>query len=305
MIDMLRVILLLTLAWTAPAMSERLPRPPLDVDVVGELRTVKALHEDTLLDIARRNDLGQDEIFLANPTIDRWLPGEGTEVVLPTRYILPAANRSGIVLNVPEMRMYYFPPSQQGQADVIDVYPVSIGRMDWDTPLGGARITAKTKDPSWRPPASIRKEAEERGEPLPEIIPPGPDNPLGRYAMRLSRPGYLIHSTNKPFGVGMRVTHGCVRMYPEDIEMLFPNVPVNTKVQIVDQPVKVGWFLDTLYIEVHPPLEENRSHADLLQQAMDLVNEAWLKRPLTLDVRALREAVEQRHGIPVAVAEAK
>ncbi len=304
MADMLRTIFLLSLGWATPALAEILPRPPVDVDLVGELRTVKALHEDTLLDIARRYDIGQDEMFLANPTIDRWLPGEGTEVILPTRYILPAAVRKGIVLNVPEMRMYYFPPSKKGKADILDVYPVSIGRMDWNTPLGGASITAKTRDPSWRPPASIRKEAEERGEPLPEIIPPGPDNPLGQYAMRLSLPGYLIHSTNKPFGVGMRVTHGCVRMYPEDIETLFPKVPVGTKVQIVNQPVKVGWFLDTLYIEVHPPLEENQSHADLVKTSMDLVNAAWEKRPLVLNVRALRKAAEEKRGIPVAVATA-
>ncbi|MCO6411627.1 MAG: L,D-transpeptidase family protein [Thiogranum sp.] len=293
-----------TVAWPATARCESLPLPPLDTDLIGTMRTVRAEHADTLLDIARRFGIGQQEILLANRDVDRWLPGDGTEVVVPSRYILPDAQREGIVLNVPEMRLYYFPAAEHPGDATVRTYPVSIGRMDWATPLGVSRIVAKNRHPSWRPPESIRQEAAARGEPLPEIIPPGPDNPLGDYALRLSLPGYLIHSTNKPFGVGMRVTHGCVRMYPENIAELFPLVSVGTPVQIVNQPIKVGWLLDTLYIEVHPPLEEESETTALVEMAMDLVVSAWEKRPLLLNGRALKKAVEEQRGVPVAVARA-
>jgi len=186
--------------------------PPADVDVIGAVQTVSARHEETLLDIARAHGLGFDDIVRANPGVDPWVPGEGTQVTLPTRFVLPRAERRGLVLNLPEMRMYYFPVPAKGEAPTVVTYPVSIGRMDWSTPLGRAKIVAKVKNPSWYPPESIRKEHAEDGRPLPQVVPPGPDNPLGAFAMRLSIPGYLIHSTNRPAGVGMRVTHGCIRM---------------------------------------------------------------------------------------------
>jgi len=297
---------LLAAFWTAQVCSASFPLPPVDVDLIGQTSVVAARHEDTLLDIARRFDIGQDEIVLANAEVDRWLPGEGTEVLIPSRYILPAAQRSGIVLNVPEMRVYYFPPPKAGSPARVETYPVSIGRMNWTTPLGTTKVVAKKRDPAWRPPASIRAEAVEKGTPLPEYVPPGPDNPLGRYAIRLGIPGYLIHSTNKPFGVGMRVSHGCVRMYPEDIEELFPEVPVGTPVQIVDQPVKIGWLFDTLYIEIHPLLEEEReTSAPLLEFAMDLINAEWEKRRFILDGQALKAALQQLDGLPKPIAKAR
>jgi len=281
-----------------------LPLPPVDVDLIGHVRVTRADSEDTLLDIARRFDIGQEEILLANRAVDRWLPDRDTEVVVPTRYILPDAERTGIVLNVPEMRLYYFPPPGPYRPEVIHTYPVSIGRMDWATPLGVTQVAVKTENPAWRPPASLRAEAEAAGDPLPELIAPGPDNPLGRHALRLALPGYLIHGTNRPYGVGMRVTHGCIRMYPEDIEVLFPMVPVYTRVQIVNQPVKIGWLFDTLYIEVHPPLEEDEPETRLLEMAMDLVHAAWSQRRLDLDVPALKTAVRLRQGLPLPIARA-
>jgi L,D-transpeptidase ErfK/SrfK len=295
------LVLTALLTWTSPLPAETLIRPPADVDLIGEMRSVAALHEDTLLDIARRFDIGQDEIVLANRDVDRWLPGEGTRVVVPTRYILPRAERRGLVLNVPEMRLYYFPPTRPGQIEVVQTYPASIGRMDWTTPRGTTTVVAKTTHPDWHPPESIKLEAAARGNPLPDVIPSGPDNPLGNYALRLGLPGYLIHSTNKPYGVGMRVTHGCIRMYPEDIEVLFPEVPVGTPVQIVNQPVKVGWLGDTLFIEIHPPLDEDRANTDMLMLAMDLVNAQWERRPFVLDGRALNTAIAEESGVPIAV----
>jgi L,D-transpeptidase ErfK/SrfK len=297
-------LLFTTIGLFAPcvAQSETFILPPPDIDLVGRMQVAQSRKEDTLLDVARRFDVGQDEILHANPGVDRWLPGEGTEAVIPSRYILPDAPREGIVLNVPEMRMYYYTRSEPDGQPVIVTHPVSIGRMDWNTPLGKTTIVSKTKDPSWRPPESLKEEAAAAGNPLPDMVPPGPDNPLGGYAMRLGVPGYLIHSTNKPYGVGMRVTHGCIRMYPEDIESMFDRVPVNTAVRIVNQPVKLGWLADTLFVEIHPPLDEDRERfGDPLSYTLDLIAAAIETRPVRLDGRAIREAVEEMSGIPVAI----
>jgi L,D-transpeptidase ErfK/SrfK len=289
----------LLLAVSAAAGADRLVIPD-GGDVVGWEGETVTSHEDTLADVARQFKLGHEEIRLANPDVDFWLPGDGTRVVLPTRFILPHADRRGIVLNVPEMRLYYYPKSE-GPAMVI-TYPVSIGRMDWGTPLGRTRVTAKVTNPSWRPPASIRQEAAARGEPLPEYIPPGPDNPLGAHAFRLDLPGYLIHGTNKPYGVGMRVTHGCIRMYPEDIQRLFPEVAIGTQVQIVNQPVKVGWLGDTLFMEVHPPLEEDpETGEDLRRSALQQVEEADRVRPVHLVGREFNRVLSEKKGIPEAI----
>jgi L,D-transpeptidase ErfK/SrfK len=182
--------------------------------------------------------------------------------VLPTRYVLPPGPRHGIILNLAEYRLYYFPEPAAGEPAVVMTYPISIGRMDWDTPLGRTSVISKVTNPAWYPPASVRAEHAADGNPLPRIVPPGPDNPLGNHAMRLGLPGYLIHGTNRPAGVGMRVTHGCIRLFPEDIEFLFDQVGLNTAVRIINEPVKVGWDGDELLIEVHetlavtpPPIE--------------------------------------------------
>lgn len=287
---------------TPRVFAETLPLPPADVDLVGQVQVIKALHEDTLLDIARRYHLGHDEIIIANPDVDRWLPGDGTPVILPTRYILPAAERKGIVLNVPEMRIYYFPKVKAGEPAVVKTYPVSVGRMDWNTPLGIAKVAAKVKDPVWRPPASIRAEAAARGEILPEVVPAGPQNPLGQFALRLSVPGYLIHGTDKPWGIGMRVTHGCLRLYPEDSETVYHEVDVGTQVQIVNQPVKVGWVSGALYMEVHPPLDEDIARKNTLMNiALDVLDSELLKRRIAVSGSAIKKAVEEQTGIPVAI----
>jgi len=246
--------------------------PPDGYDVIGTVTTVKARAEDTLLDIARRHGLGFHDIAHANPNVNVWVPGEGTEVVLPTRFVLPPGPRRGIVLNLAEYRLYYFPEPQAGEPAYVLTYPISIGRMDWATPLGVTHIVSKVTEPSWYPPQSVRDEHAADGRPLPRVVPPGPDNPLGRYAMRLGLPGYLIHGTNRPAGVGMRVTHGCIRMFPEDIEYLFPNVSVNTPVRIINEPIKLGWFGDELVMEAHPVLESavEDGDADLAGHDIDV-----------------------------------
>ncbi|HEY0719880.1 MAG TPA: L,D-transpeptidase family protein [Gammaproteobacteria bacterium] len=241
---------------TSSAETFLLPQP--GNDIVGKIRSVDSRYEDTLLDIARRFDLGYNEITAANAGVDPWLPGEEMPLLLPTQFILPAGPREGIVLNVAAMRLFYFPKPRQGQAPTVITYPVGIGRQNWRTPLGVTRIVAKVVDPVWYVPKSIRAERAQTGELMPEKIPPGPDNPLGKFALPLAQSGYLIHGTNKPWGVGRRVSHGCVRLYPEDIEKLFNEVPVGTPVRIVNQPYLAGWLDGVLYLQAYPPLEEER-----------------------------------------------
>ena len=241
------------------ALAEIYEMPPPGSDVVGALTVVQSRDDDTLLDIARRHGLGYEDIVRANPNVDTWIPGDGTEVVLPTRFVLPSGPRRGVILNLAEYRMYYFPDTKDGERPVVMTYPMSIGRMDWETPLGRTSVIQKVTNPAWYPPESIREEHAADGDPLPRIVPPGPDNPLGKHAMRLGLPGYLIHGTNRPAGVGMRVTHGCIRMFPEDIEYLFGKVAVNTPVRIINEPVKIGWDGDQLVMEPSHPSEFDRA----------------------------------------------
>lgn len=290
------------LLWAGHAAATGYPMPPAGNDLVGKLAHAKASRSETLLDVARLHGVGQEEIQLANPDVDRWLPADGADVLIPSRYILPDAERRGLVLNLPELRVYYFRSAKRGEPPIVDTYPASIGRMDWKTPLGKTRVIRKQRDPSWYPPESVKQEAAAAGDTVPDVVPPGPDNPLGRFALRLGLPGYLIHGTNKPYGVGMRVTHGCVRLLPEDIEDLFARVPVNAQVQIVNQPVKTGWEDGVLYIEVHPPLDEDENpQQDLWRYALERVYQALEQRPAVLEAQALRRAVGERHGIPVAI----
>lgn len=228
-----------------------------DSNVVGHNMVVYSRAEDTLLDIGRQFDLGYRDITDANPGVDAWLPGAGTRVVLPTRFILPDAPLEGIVINIAEMRLFYYPKPEKGMKQQVITHPIGIGREGWATPLGKARITQKVKNPTWTPPESIRQEHLENGDPLPRVVPAGPDNPLGAYKMSLSMPGYLLHGTNKPYGVGLRVSHGCIRLFPEDIEHLFNITPSNTGVEILYQPYKAGVRNERLYLEAH------RQHKDV------------------------------------------
>ena len=257
-----RTLALIFLTLPCIGLAEVFDLPPAGNDVVGAVTIIQARADDTLIDIARRHGLGYQDIVRANPQVDTWLPGEGTEVVLPTRYVLPPGERRGLILNLAEYRLYYFPEPGPDEAAIVMTYPISIGRMDWETPLGRTSVISKVRNPAWYPPASVRAEHAADGDPLPRIVPPGPQNPLGKYAMRLGLPGYLIHGTNRPAGVGMRVTHGCIRLFPEDIGFLFGQVALNTPVRIINEPVKIGWNGDELLVEVHQSLEEAPPPAD-------------------------------------------
>jgi len=277
--------ILIALLATAAPRAEVYELPPEGYDVVGALSSVTARYEDTLVDIARRHGLGYQDIVRANPGVNVWLPGEGTEILLPTRFVLPPGPRKGLVLNLAEYRMYYYPESGNGEPAFVYTYPMSIGRMDWETPLGRTKITAMARNPAWYPPQSVREEHAADGDPLPRVVPPGPGNPLGTRALRLGIPGYLIHGTNKPAGVGMRVSHGCVRMFPEDIEFLFRHISVNTPVRIINAPVKIGWDGDVLVAEIHPLLE---SPQPLVEESLQQVEE------LDADIEVLEVATPSK-----------
>ncbi len=235
-------------------------------DVVGSVQVVRARDEDTLPDIARRFNVGYEEVVAANPGVDPWLPGTGTEVVIPTAFVLPDAKRQGIVINLAAMRLFYFPKNKPGEPQKVITHPIGIGRVGWRTPEGSTRIVSKTAAPTWTPTPAIRREHAADGDPLPKVVPPGPDNPMGTNALRLGWPEYAIHGTDKPPSIGLRGTHGCLRMYPEDIVGMYDAVPVGTPVTVVNQPFLVGWQGDTLVMQTYPVLKDDKRkhHPDQL-----------------------------------------
>ena len=226
-------------------------------DIVGHVQKTIVGKDDTLPDIARRFDVGYEEMLLANPGVDPWLPGAGREVVVPTEFVLPAAPHEGLVVNVAAMRVYYFPPHKKGEPQVVYTHPIGIGKVGWKTPEGTTKIVSRQKDPIWVVPKSVRDEHAKDGDMLPAQVPPGPDNPLGAYEFRLEWPSYLLHGTNKPYGVGMRSSHGCMRMYPEDIAVFFDLLPIGTKVTVVNQPYVFGWRDGTLYLQAYTVMEDD------------------------------------------------
>ena len=274
-------------------------------DIFGQVERIRTRYEDTLIQIARRYSLGYEELLRVNQDVDPWLPGEGTLVLIPGQRLLPPGEREGIVVNLPEHRLYYFPKPKKDQPATVLTYPVSVGKMDWRTPIGSTKIVSKQKNPSWTPPKSVHEERRRLGEPpLPAVVPPGRDNPLGAHAMRLSIPGgaYLIHGTNNPDAVGMAVTHGCLRMYPEDIATLFERVPVGTKVTLIDEPVKMTKIDGEVWLEVHPPIDDQgRAVAvslDLFEARLDaLLGESEVVINWDIALEALRDA----RGIPVMI----
>jgi L,D-transpeptidase ErfK/SrfK len=291
----------------APVATHTFKFDPATDDVVGELQVTKVQGEDTFSDIARRFNLGYEELVRANPGIDPWLPGEGREIVLPTQYVLPAAPREGLVINLAQLRVFYFPKRAEGELQTVITHPIGIGKVGWSTPEGTTKVTGKAKNPTWFPPASVRKEHKEAGDPLPSKVPPGPDNPLGTHMMTLGWPSYLIHGTNKPYGVGMRSSHGCMRFYPEDIAELYGQIPVGTKVTVVNQPFVFGWHNDAMFVQAFPVLEDDeREHPEaadaLLKAAMS--QDMWQKvkdHNATVDLELVNQMVAKPRGIAMPV----
>ncbi len=268
--------------------------------LLGEARSYVVQDGDTLLDIAIAEDLGYVELVIANPDVDPWVPKVGTELLLPTRRLLPETPHEGIVINLPELRLYYFSSS----GGPVLSFPIGIGRAGWDTPVGRTRILRKREHPSWVPPPSIRAESPH----LPAVVPPGPNNPLGDHALNLAWPRYVIHGTNKLYGIGRRVSHGCIRLYPADIARLFADVAVGTPVTVVDQPVKLGWSSGELYLEVHPTISQTDEieasgrftpfQPSGLESQVMYAARGQLHR---LNWPLIRQAVQERKGIPLRI----
>lgn len=280
--------------------------------VFGVLQATVARHEDTFPDIARRFNLGFEELRRANPGVDPWLPGEGTRIVLPTQYVLPDAPYEGLVINVAALRVFYFPKARPGEPRRVITHPIGIGKVGWATPLGQTTITSKRANPWWTPPDSVRREHAEAGDPLPARVPPGPDNPLGTHAMNLGWPSYLIHGTNKPAGVGLRASHGCIRLYPEDISALYDKIPLGTKVRVLNQSVAWRWHHDRLYVQAYPPLEEDQATGAAPKPDKGPTPTDALKAKLfqiakphgaTVDDALVAQLLEQHTGIAVPVSQ--
>lgn len=274
-------------------------------DVIGEISKVIAKEEDTLLDIAREHGLGYNEIIAVNPDVDPWLPGEGTQVIIPTRFILPDTPRRGIIINLAEMRLYYYPPADESGVRKVMTHPLGIGKEGWSTPTGYSEIISKVEKPSWTVPASLLEEKRQEGiEDYPRVVPPGPDNPLGDFAMRLSLTRYLIHGTNQPYGVGRRVSHGCIRLYPEGIAELFANTATKTSVLIINQPFKTGTSVNTLYFEAHKPLDTATEEQQLeIRQMLWGLTAMVDKASQTATMDKVRSVAELKDGLPHVIIE--
>ncbi len=269
---------------------------------IGQMQSVTAGYEDTLVHIGRDYDIGFVEMRAANPTLDPWIPGAGAQVIIPTMNLLPNAPHEGIVINLSEMRMYYY--HKRGEAPI--TFPIGIGRDGLRTPLGITQVMRKKEAPIWVPTDRMRKEDPT----LPASVQPGPENPMGTHALYLGFPTIAIHGTNKPYGIGRRVSSGCIRMFPEDITELFKIVPVGTKVTVVDQPIKTAWINDTLYLEVHPTQEQASlmevegvvPDYQLSERDLALIMRIAGTEVETLDWPAIRKVVKERKGYPIAIA---
>jgi L,D-transpeptidase ErfK/SrfK len=272
--------------------------------VIGVDTISIAQRRDTLFDIARRYGLGFEEIMHANPGVDIWVPGEGTRILVPGRRILPPGSREGIVVNLPEHRLYYFPKPGKNEHPVVMTYPVSIGKSGDGTPLGQTTITAKVEHPSWVPTASIRKEHADRGDPLPRVIGPGPDNPIGDFKMRLGFGDgtYEIHGTNKPVTIGTGATAGCIGMYPEDLAALYALIAIGTPVRLINVPVKVAWSAGTLLVEVHPAVDfKGQSAAATIDELADVLRATAADSRVSILWERAREVLKRADGVIATV----
>jgi L,D-transpeptidase ErfK/SrfK len=289
------ILLLLALALPTKALAAY------DLPYMGELKTIETDYEDTFAFIARDYNLGYLDLILANPEVDPWIPGDGTKLKLPTQFIFPDAPKEGIVINLAEMRLYAF---INGDKEPV-TFPIGVGREGLETPTGTTTIVRKQANPIWRPTPRMREEDPK----LPAVVGPGPENPLGTHALYLGWPQYLIHGTNKPFGIGRRVSSGCIRMYPEAIIKMFSLIEPNTKVTVVSQPIKAAWINDVLYMEAHPSMIQSTEIEEKgVIQSYPLTDEdkAWISNFAgayadQLDWDKISELAARRTGIPTAI----
>ena len=312
-----RYLSVAALCVAGPVSALEFALPPPGEDVVGQVQVIKAQYEDSFADLGEKYELGYSEMIAANPGVDAWLPvkhkGEETDVVLPTQFVLPPGKREGIVINLAEYRLYYFPKDR----DVVYTFPLGIGREGWGSPVGTTRITAKTPNPTWTPPASIKAEHAKNGDPLPNVVPAGPDNPLGPFKFTLGMPGYLIHGSNAKFGIGTGTSHGCFRMFNKNVLQMASMVPVGTPVRIINEPYKIGVSGGKVYLELHQPLNvsdgslvavgaPSAASLEELNERYNAVMNAVLKRPdlketIQIDRDKAWEVVRAETGVPTEV----
>jgi L,D-transpeptidase ErfK/SrfK len=301
---MSRAALLLLVLAAGPVGAVTWPLPP-GTDVIGELTTDTLREGDRLVDMARMHNIGFVEMAAANPGLDPWLPSPGTEVRVPQLHVLPDGPREGIVINLAERRLYFFSdrwPDRDGP--VVSTHPVGVGLAERATPLVSTRVTARVDDPAWYPTAEVRDWYRRvRDIELPPVVPPGDDNPLGRHALILAGDGLLIHGTHRPAGVGMRVSQGCIRLYPESIAKLIGQVPIGTPVRIIDEPIRTGWRDDRLYLEVDPAGDDPAAPRDAAawQPLERRLREHAAQGSVRIDFDAARAAFERADGVPAVV----
>lgn len=291
-------------SWISPSHPEKvIERREFSVakgdDVIGRLAVIRLEKGDTLPDIARHFNLGINAISAANPGVDVWVPEAGEKILLPLSFILPDAPREGIVVNLATMRLFQF--KGDGKSRVVSTYPVGVGTKERPTPTGQMYVERKAIRPTWHVPASISEDHRKKGDPLPEKVPPGPQNPLGEFALYLSKSSYLIHGTNKPASIGLKATNGCLRLYPENVKQLYNDTPVNTPVVIVNQPYLIGQRNGVLYMEAHTPLED--SGAIELEKIYAKLRSIEKKLARTLDWRKIKKVQAEARGIPVPIFE--
>lgn len=292
------ILSLITLWLTAQAPAASSAIMEIDGDTAGTLMTYSTKADDDLYTLARQFDVGFVALLAANHGVDVWLPTENTQLIVPKAYILPDVPRQAIVINLSAQKLYFYPDDAH-----VYIYPIGIGREGWQTPVGEMRIVRKKKDPVWVPPPSIRR--DEPG--LPDVVPAGPDNPMGAYALYLGTGSYAIHGTNKPYGIGKRSSHGCIRMYPEDIEELFQLVKEGVRVRIIDVPYALGWRGDKLYLSVNPTQDQ----ADVISEeyrkpepvSLPEIYEFIKRRGAGADIDwyAVESAVSGQTGVPVKI----
>ena len=270
-------------------------------DVIGRLAVIRLEKGDTLPDIARHFGLGINALSAANPGVDVWVPEAGERITLPLSFILPDGPRKGIVVNLATMRLFQF--KGDATSPVVATYPVGIGTRERPTPTGQMRVARKAARPTWHVPASIAEDHRKKGDPLPREIPPGPENPLGEYALYLSKSGYLIHGTNKPASIGLKASNGCLRLYPENVKELFSDTPVNTPVAIVNQPYLIGQRDGVLYLEAHTPQENPGAGGVELERVYARLRDAEKRSGRTLDWKKIKKVQAEARGIPVPILE--
>jgi len=270
-------------------------------DVIGQLAVIRLEKGDTLPDIARHFSLGTNAISAANPGVDVWVPEAGKRIVLPLSFILPDALRNGIVINLAAMRLFYF--KGDGKSPAVSTYPVGVGTEERPSPMGQMHVERKTVRPTWHVPASIAEDHRKKGDPLRAEVLPGPLNPLGEYALYLSKPSYLIHGTNKPASIGLRATNGCIRLYPENIKKLYENTPVNTPVRFVNQPYLIGQRDGVVYMEVHTPPEDlDAVEFDKIYAKLRNIEK---ESGRTLDWSKVKKVLAEARGVPVPIFEVR